>query len=88
MFAAFDEDVFLHGDLYPNCTNIPRAKMCSTCAFKPKRRTARPSNVSVDDLIIATAEYDDFVCHTSSPDGTNPRCAAWHALNRTDIADG
>jgi len=76
------EDFFLHGGSYTQVSETPRPKCCTTCAFHKVGPTVRPADVSVEQLEAWSQEYDDFVCHDPLPDGTHPRCAAWHALNR------
>jgi len=79
-------DAFLHGGSYPDTQGRVRTVGCASCAFIESPHTVRTANLSVADLIVATAELDDFVCHEPE-DGQAKRCRRWHMAHRANEQD-
>lgn len=73
-------EMFLHGAEYPNTTGAVRSSCCGTCAFRKGEGTVRPDGVAIADVLEATFECDDFICHVADEDGRHPSCPGWAAL--------
>lgn len=75
-------DYFSYGNQYDEDgkepDNEPRSKCCNSCAFTNCKKTVRPPNFSLKELMAQGDYFDIFYCHEPDKDGNLKICAAWY----------